>query len=125
MTRCAHACWATCMLAGGNNEQHTSQLPASVGVVTPCQLACTSILHVHNMLAIKFHHRYAPSPSKAHQCQAYLCCFVQVMMATGRVPKIQNLGLADVGVQLGEFWQEPIAACLLGTAGAEADLQGW
>lgn len=33
-------------------------------------------------------------------------------MATGRVPKIQNLGLADVGVQLGEFWQESNALSL-------------
>lgn len=28
----------------------------------------------------------------------------QVMMATGRVPKIQGLGLEDVGVQLGECY---------------------
>ncbi len=27
---------------------------------------------------------------------------LQVMMATGRVPKIQGLGLEEVGVQLGE-----------------------
>jgi hypothetical protein len=53
----------------------------------------------------------------------WLYCCVQVMMATGRVPKIKNLGLADVGVQLGEFWQEPIAPFLICTAGAVANLQ--
>lgn len=32
----------------------------------------------------------------------FVCLVLQVMMATGRVPKIQGLGLEQVGVQLGE-----------------------
>jgi len=37
-----------------------------------------------------------------------VCLVLQVMMATGRVPKIQGLGLEQVGVQLGETGALPL-----------------
>jgi pyruvate/2-oxoglutarate dehydrogenase complex dihydrolipoamide dehydrogenase (E3) component len=48
---------------------------------------------------------------------AAACCCCQVMMATGRSPKVGGLGLEEVGVQLGE-WQVLLAGQAAAAAAA-------